>query len=651
MTTPRVVSPTAVAVALDLAERHGLSVFPCWHRDHAVNAKGEPTGRKSPHTARGFKDASRDPEKIRAWWRQWPDALIGVATGPVSDLYVIDVDPGGLPFYEQRIADFNARRMHKTERGWHLLYRDAGLGCSASTLSRGIDTRGEGGYVIWWPATGLAATGELEERGALPAWVCSRLTSASTKERISAPIAAAPLTPGKDRSRDLLRLVAADVTSGLTDHQILETRRGHEHAQDQRDPDRAVRRCIEKVREDQQKKQAHLETALNDFRASVIADLAAGPEAVDAAEAPTFIVEGILPACGANLAGTGGASKTTTTISEGIAICLGSRLYGREIIKQRPCVIVTAEDGARYGRYLLQRALTDGIGLGKISERGATMAKAGVRFVSWPRARFGPIALVDRYGNLERAPNFDALLELLAPIDPALVSLDPLALLGPGERFGNDADAFVAAMAHEAAQALGACVQFVDHVSQAVARGGIVDQHAARGGSAKTDNARLARQLVRVESLDGMALPPDATPEDLTERRLLALHTTKLNYAPRPPVQHLRRTGYWIEALRSLRPEEAEALRASETRRLRDAEAVAVLAAVSDALTRGEYPNASSIGDWAIEADGSEMARKAIRNAIGACRRDGRLVELPLPAAHRRGARKTYLAVREAPRP
>jgi RecA-family ATPase len=384
--------------------------------------------------------------------------------------------------------------------------------------------------------------------------------------------------------------------------------------------------------------------ALDDFRASVAADLAAGPEAVDAAEAPTFIVEGILPACGANLAGAGGSMKTTTTIAEGIAICLGGTLYGREIIKQRPCVIVTAEDGAAYGRYLLRRALEDGLALGKITDRGAAMAKAGVRFVSWPRARFGAIALVDRDGNLDRARRFDTLLELLAPIDPAMVTLDPLALLGPGERFGNDADAFVAAMAHEAAQALGACVQFVDHVSQAVARGGIIDQHAARGGSAKTDNARLARQLVRVESLDGAPLPRSATPEDLAERRLLALHTTKLNYAPRPPVQYLRRTGYWIEALRSLRPEEAEEARAAETRRLREAEAVAVMAAVCGALTRGEFPTARSIEDaGVIEADGGEMTRAAIRRAIAMCRRDGRLLERPLPPGHARGARQTYL--------
>jgi hypothetical protein len=393
-----------------------------------------------------------------------------------------------------------------------------------------------------------------------------------------------------------------------------------------------------------------LPSALDRFRAAVSADLAAGPEAVDAAVAPTFIVEGILPACGANLAGTGGASKTTTTISEAIAISLGGRLYGREIIKQRPCVIVTAEDGAGYGRFILQRALTDGIGLGKISERGAAMAKAGVLFVSWPRARFGPIALVDRDGNLERAPNFDALLELLAPIDPALVSFDPLALLGPGERFGNDADAFVASMAHEAAQALGACVQFVDHVAQAVARAGIVDQHAARGGSAKTDNARLARQLVRVESLDGVALPPSATPEDLAEGRLLALHWTKSNLGPRPPVQYLRRRGYWIEALRSLRPEEAEEARAAESRRLREAEAEAVLAAVCGALARGEYPTARTIEDLgAPDADGDPLTRAAIRRAISTLRHTGRLVERRLPEGHARGARQTYLDARPQP--
>ncbi len=42
----------------------------------------------------GCHDASADPEKVAAWWREYPRANIGLATGKVNGLVVIDVDRG-----------------------------------------------------------------------------------------------------------------------------------------------------------------------------------------------------------------------------------------------------------------------------------------------------------------------------------------------------------------------------------------------------------------------------------------------------------------------------------------------------------------------------------------------------------------------------
>ena len=65
--------------ALTLAAR-GFHIFPCRPRD------------KRPATANGLKDATTDPEIIRAWWRQQPDNNIAIATGPASGIFVVDVD-------------------------------------------------------------------------------------------------------------------------------------------------------------------------------------------------------------------------------------------------------------------------------------------------------------------------------------------------------------------------------------------------------------------------------------------------------------------------------------------------------------------------------------------------------------------------------
>ena len=49
---------------------------------------------KHPRTPHGVKDATRDRDRIAQWWRKWPDANIGIATG--EGLVVLDVDgPAG----------------------------------------------------------------------------------------------------------------------------------------------------------------------------------------------------------------------------------------------------------------------------------------------------------------------------------------------------------------------------------------------------------------------------------------------------------------------------------------------------------------------------------------------------------------------------
>lgn len=70
---------TTLQVALDYAAC-GWPVFPC------------APSTKQPLTAKGFRDASVEEAKIRAWWSQNPDAMIGVPTGAASGIWVLDID-------------------------------------------------------------------------------------------------------------------------------------------------------------------------------------------------------------------------------------------------------------------------------------------------------------------------------------------------------------------------------------------------------------------------------------------------------------------------------------------------------------------------------------------------------------------------------
>jgi putative DNA primase/helicase len=56
-------------------------------------------------TADGFKSATTDPDKIRDWWTKYPDANIGVRTGPESGIWVLDVDG------EKGIKDLDALQL------------------------------------------------------------------------------------------------------------------------------------------------------------------------------------------------------------------------------------------------------------------------------------------------------------------------------------------------------------------------------------------------------------------------------------------------------------------------------------------------------------------------------------------------------------
>lgn len=120
---------------------------------------------KHPRTANGVKDASTDPGIINAWWQRWPDANIGIATGRRSGIIVVDLDTrkNGLGNWADML-DIKGAAATLTSitgsGGQHWIFKapaDVLLANSAGKLAAGIDTRGEGGYIVAPPS--LHATG------------------------------------------------------------------------------------------------------------------------------------------------------------------------------------------------------------------------------------------------------------------------------------------------------------------------------------------------------------------------------------------------------------------------------------------------------------------------------------------------------------
>jgi hypothetical protein len=149
--------------ALSYAAR-GWPVFPCyWLIDGRCSCgKTDCSPGKHPLTPSGFHDASTDELLIRAWWQKYPSANIGIPTGKVSGFVAVDADgPAGLPALVKltgcRSRSLPRQRTGREDKGWHFLFRYPGTHVkSDQKFLPGLDSRGDGGYIIVAPSTHLS---------------------------------------------------------------------------------------------------------------------------------------------------------------------------------------------------------------------------------------------------------------------------------------------------------------------------------------------------------------------------------------------------------------------------------------------------------------------------------------------------------------
>ena len=85
-------------------------------------------------------------EEVQNWWAKWPEANVGVVTGRVSGITVVDVESGG------ETKDLPATYIVKTGNGgWHFYYQYAEMR-NKTRIRELTDIRGEGGYVVAPPS-------------------------------------------------------------------------------------------------------------------------------------------------------------------------------------------------------------------------------------------------------------------------------------------------------------------------------------------------------------------------------------------------------------------------------------------------------------------------------------------------------------------
>ena len=119
----------------------------------------EPRGKRPLVKWEAYQQARPGRATLADWLQRWPEANLGIVTGVVSGLVVVDIDPrhGGndsLALLEQRYGRLPATLEVVTGgAGRHLYFRHPGpMTFNRAGFAPGLDLRGDGGFVVAPPS-------------------------------------------------------------------------------------------------------------------------------------------------------------------------------------------------------------------------------------------------------------------------------------------------------------------------------------------------------------------------------------------------------------------------------------------------------------------------------------------------------------------
>ena len=175
-----------------------------------------------------------EEQQIREWWGEWPDANIGVPTGPVSDLLVLDIDPrnGGDASWESLVHKHGAPPATAEQAtgggGRHVVFHDPGA-VVPKELAPGIDVKGAGGYIIVAPSLhlsgqryrwdGIEGAKALLNIAPVPPWLLAEFAAAQSGKKQKSGSKENALLSG-ERNNRLTSMAGAMRRAGMTRESI-----------------------------------------------------------------------------------------------------------------------------------------------------------------------------------------------------------------------------------------------------------------------------------------------------------------------------------------------------------------------------------------------------------------------------------------------
>jgi hypothetical protein len=192
--------------ALEVAEDY--PVFPC-------------DTKKRPVCQGGFKAATQDPDEVERLFSAGNAALIGIPTGEVSGVSVIDIDvrdgKQGKDWVVDNAEMLGVTKVAETQSGgWHYYYQHVSGIRNRAGIDGCVDVRGDGGYVIHPESTGYRWVND-EDFAAFPPRVATQATGLAAA-RMDVPMDAGSFTRFGLRSDGREHYMASMVLASIADY-------------------------------------------------------------------------------------------------------------------------------------------------------------------------------------------------------------------------------------------------------------------------------------------------------------------------------------------------------------------------------------------------------------------------------------------------
>lgn len=226
-----------------------------WYLDHGYSVIPVSSSKTALIKWREFQGRRASVEEVEEWWRRWPTAQVGVVTGRISNLLVIDCDTQqAVEAMTDAIGDSYITPIVVTPRGRHywFAYKD-GLRNMAHFIG-GADCRGEGGMVVAPPSVntgGVQYYWQITPLRCKPAELPEsilRLLSGGGDEDVSREPARKLAYVQGQRDNDLYHTALSLLRGGMSEENVLTTLQALARACDPPFPEEEVAKKLESAK-------------------------------------------------------------------------------------------------------------------------------------------------------------------------------------------------------------------------------------------------------------------------------------------------------------------------------------------------------------------------------------------------------------------